>query len=123
MSNIFAAAQDSVKPVSIASGSQQREFIDQTSEQEGTWQQVPPAAAAAHKNVSESIFLQETTSPSSEKLSVNERKRKRQSHDHNQQEHLDLDQVLYMYAFPYFLQSNYFIISVPHVLVQLYTHV
>ena len=96
MSNIFAATQDSVKPVSIASGSQQRKLIDQTSEQEGTWQQVPPVAAAAHKNVSESISLQETTLPSTEKLSVNERKKKRQSHDHNHQENLDLDQVLYM---------------------------
>ena len=96
MSNIFAAAQDSVKPVSMASGSQQRELTDQTSEQEGTWQQFPPAAATAHKNVSESVVIQETTSPSTEKLSVNKRKRKRQSHDHNQQENVDLDQVLYM---------------------------
>ena len=96
MSNIFAAAQDSVKQVSVASGSQQRESIDQTSEQEGTWQQVPQAAATAHRNVSESLFIQET-SPSSEKLSVNERKTKRQPHNHNHQENLDLDQVLYMY--------------------------
>ena len=97
MSNIFAAAQDSVKEVSMASGSQQRESIDQTSEQEGTRQQVPQAAAAVHRNVSESLLIQETTSPSSEKLSVNERKRKRQPHDHSHQENLDLDQVLYMY--------------------------
>ena len=100
MSNIFAAAQDSVKPVSMASGSQHTELINQTSEQDATWQQVPPAAAAAataaHKNVSESLIIQKTTSPSTEKLSVNERKRKRQSYDHNQQENVDLDQVLYM---------------------------
>ena len=95
MSNIFAAAQDSVKPVSIALGSQHRELIDQMLEQEGTWQEVPPAAAT-HKNVSEAIFIQQTTSPSTEKLSVNERKRKRQPHDLNHQENLDLDQVLYM---------------------------
>ena len=94
MSSIFAAAQDLVKPVSMASGSQQRELIDQTSEQGGTWQQFPPAAA--HKNVSESIFIQETTSPSTEKLSVNERKRKRQPPDQNHPEYLALDQVLYM---------------------------
>ena len=75
--NIFAGSQESVKPVSSASGSHQRELIDQTSEQEGTWQQ-------------------ETTSPFTEKLPVNERKRKRQPHDHNYQENLDLDQVLYM---------------------------
>ena len=92
MSNVFAAAQDSVEPVSMASGSQQRELIDQTSEQEGTSQQFPPAAA--HKNVLESIFIQETTSPSTEKLSVNERKRKRQPNDHNYQE--NLDQVLFI---------------------------
>ena len=96
MSNIFAASQDSVKPVSMASGSQQRELIYQTLEQESTWQQAPPAAAAAHKNVFESIFVQETTSPSTEKLSVNERKRKRQPHDQNHQENLDLHQVLYV---------------------------
>lgn len=94
---VFAASQDSVKPVSMASGSQHRELINQTSEQDATWQQVPPAAAAeTHKNVSELIIIQETTSPSTEKLSVNERKRKRQSHDNNQQENVDLDQVLYM---------------------------
>ena len=93
---VFAASLDSVKPVSMASGSQQRELTDQTSEQEGTWQQFPPAAATAHKNVSESIVIQETTSPSTEKLSVNERKRKRQHPDQNHQENLDLDQVLYM---------------------------
>ena len=82
-----------MKPVSIASGSQQRELIDQTLEQDGTWQQVPPAAAAAHKNVSESISIQETTSASTEMLSVNERKRKRQPHhDQNHQANLDLDQ-------------------------------
>ena len=92
---VFAASQDSVKPVSMASGSQHRQLINQTSEQDATWQQVPPAAAA-HKNVSEWIIIQETTSPSTEKLSVNERKRKRQSYDHNQQENVDLDQVLYM---------------------------
>ena len=95
MSNIFAAAQDSVKPVSIALGSQQRELIDQMLEQEGTGQEVPPAAAT-HENVSEAIFIHQTTSPSTEKLSVNERKRKWQPHDHNHQENLDLDQVLYM---------------------------
>ena len=95
ISNIFAAAQDSVKPVSIASESQHRVLIDQTSEQECTWQQVPPAAVA-HKNVSELISIQETTSPSTEKQSVNERKRKRQPHDHSHQENFDLDQVLYM---------------------------
>ena len=94
MSKIFAAAQDLVKPVSMASGSQQRELIDQTSEQDSTWQQVPPAAA--HKNGSESIFIQETTLPSTETLLVNERKRKRQPHDHNHQENVVLDQVLYM---------------------------
>lgn len=98
MSNIFAAAQDSVKPVSMASGSQQRELIDQTSEQERTWQQVPSATAAAavaHKNVPVPIFIQETTLPSTEKLSVNERKRKRHPHAHNHRENLELhvDQV------------------------------
>lgn len=94
---VFAASQDSVKPVSMASGSQQRESIDQTSEQEGNWQQFPPAAAAtAHKNVSESIIIQETTLPSTEKVSVNERKRKRPHPDQNHQENLDLHQVLYM---------------------------
>ena len=96
MSNNFAASHDSVKPVSMASGSQLRPLIDQISEQDATWQQVPPAAAAAHKNVSESTFIQEIISPSAEKLSVNERKRKRQHPDQNHQENLDLDQVLYM---------------------------
>ena len=89
MSNIFAAAQDSVKPVSMASGSQHRQLINQTSEQDATWQQVPPAAAL--KNVSESIIIQKTTSPSTEKLSVNERKRKRQHPDQNHQENLHVN--------------------------------
>ena len=91
---VFAASQDSVKPVSMASGSQHRQLINQTSEQDATWQQVPPAAS--HKNFSESVFIRETTSPSTEKLPVNERKRKRQLRDHNHQQNLDLDQVLYM---------------------------
>ena len=92
MSNTFAAAQDSVKPVSMASGSQQRELIDQTSEQESAWQEVPPAAAT-HRNVLESVFphSQVTTLPSTEKLSVNERKRKWQPRDYNHQENLVLD--------------------------------
>ena len=94
MFNIFAAAQDSVKPVSMASGSQQGELIDQTSEQDCTWKQFSPAAAAAHKNVPVPIFIQDlTTAPSTEMLSVNERKRKRDPHDHNHQENSDFDQV------------------------------
>ena len=121
MSNIFAAAQDSVKPVSMASGSQQRDLLDQTSEQEDTWQEVPPAAAT-HKDVLESVFPKVTRSPFTEKLLVIERKRKRQPHDHNHQENLvlDLDTVhvnMFPHIYVYFLQSNYFIISAPHVLV------
>ena len=115
MSNIFAAAQDSVKPVSMASGSQQRELIDQTSVQECTWQQVPSATAAAaavavaHKNVPVPTFIRETTLPSTEKLSVNERKRERHPHAHNHQENLDQVHVIMV---PILFQSNYFILSV-----------
>jgi len=54
----------------MTSCSQQRELNDQTLEQGGTWQQVLPVAAA-YRKVPNQDFIQGT--PSTQKLSVNQR--------------------------------------------------